>query len=195
MIAELAPAVLMNAYARGIFPMADDDLEIMWFCPDPRAVIKLDRFRTSSTLSQLYRQGRFEITIDREFEAVMRHCAHRPDGTWISQEIIDAYTRLHELGTAHSVEAWQGGNLAGGLYGVAVGGVFCGESMFHRVRDASKVALVYLVERMIAGGFVLLDIQFMTDHLKQFGAELIPQGEYLNCLSAALELRCRFADQ
>ena len=124
----------------------------------------------------------------------MRECARRPEGTWISDEIVRAYGRLHELGLAHSVEAYRHGELAGGLYGVAVGGVFCGESMFHRQRDASKVALVYLLDRMAERGFCLLDVQFMTEHLKQFGAEEIPQSDYLQRLGAALKLTCRFAD-
>lgn len=191
---SLEPASLMTAYANGIFPMADQDGSIQWFSPDPRAVVEPGKFHASKTLRQLCRQGRFEICVDRDFEAVMRACARRPEGTWISDEIVRAYGRLHELGLAHSVEAYRHGELAGGLYGVAVGGVFCGESMFHRQRDASKVALVYLLDRMGERGFCLLDVQFMTEHLKQFGAEEIPQSDYLQRLSEALKLTCRFAD-
>lgn len=192
---SLEPASLMTAYANGIFPMAEEDGSIQWYCPDPRAVVELGRFHVSKTLRQLCRQGRFEIYVDRAFETVMRECAQRSEGTWISDEIVEAYCRLHELGLAHSVEAYRQGELAGGLYGVAVGGVFCGESMFHRQRDASKVALVYLLDRMVERGFRLLDIQFMTDHLKQFGAEEITQHEYLNRLQAALNCECRFGGE
>ena len=190
----LTPEILTSAYANGIFPMADDDGEILWFCPDPRAVIELDRFHVSKTLRQLYNQRRFDLTVDRDFARVIRSCAERPEGTWISEDMIEAYTRLHELGMVHSIEAWRGGELAGGLYGLALGGVFCGESMFHRQRDASKVALVYLVERMTERSFCLLDVQFMTDHLKRFGAKLISRGEYLRRLHEAVDQPCRLAD-
>ncbi len=190
----LDPAALMTAYANGIFPMAEDDGTIMWFSPDPRAVIDLDDFHASGTLRQLCRQERFEVCLDRDFVTVMRECARRPEGTWISEQIIEAYCRLHALGYAHSIEAYHQGELAGGLYGVAVGGVFCGESMFHRQRDASKVALVYLVDRLAERGFCLLDIQFMTEHLKQFGAQEIPQSDYLQRLGEALKLTCRLRD-
>ena len=191
---QLAPEVLLAAYSRGIFPMADEAGEIMWFCPDPRAIIELDGLRASKTLRQLYRQGRFRLTVNQEFAAVMAACADRPEGTWISQDFLEAYGRLHELGFAHSVEAWREGELAGGLYGVTVGAVFCGESMFHRQRDASKVALVYLVERMTERGFRLLDVQFMTDHMARMGAIEIPRDEYLRRLADAVEQPCKFAD-
>ena len=190
----LAPDIVTTAYANGIFPMADDDGEILWFCPDPRAVIELDRFHVPKTLRQLYKQRRFQVTVDGDFARVIRECAERPEGTWISDDIIEAYTRLHEMGRAHSVEAWRGGELAGGLYGVEVGGVFCGESMFHRERDASKVALVCLVERMVERGFCLLDVQFMTDHLQRLGAELISRDEYLRRLHEAIDRPCRLTD-
>ncbi len=187
----LTPDILLAAYANAVFPMADESGEIRWFCPDPRAVIELNELHVSKTLGQLHRQNRFELTIDRDFPAVIRACARRKEGTWISPDIIEAYIRLHELGRAHSVEAWQEGRLAGGLYGVRVGGVFCGESMFHLQRDASKVALVHLVERLIQGGFVLLDVQFMTEHLERLGARLIPRDEYLRRLREAAGLSCR----
>jgi len=183
----LTPDVLVAAYASGIFPM-DVDGEICWFSPDPRAIIPLEGFHASKTLMQTYRQGRFEIRIDTAFKPVIRGCADRGDGTWISEEIVGAYVQLHREGLAHSVEAWRGGELAGGLYGVALGGAFFGESMFSRQRDASKVALVALVERLRAGGFVLLDIQFMTGHLARFGAVEIPRADYLRRLEAALEV-------
>jgi leucyl/phenylalanyl-tRNA--protein transferase len=191
---QLQPQVLLAAYSRGIFPMADEEDQVMWFCPDPRAIIELDGLRTSKTLRQLYRQGRFELTVNREFAAVMAASADRPEGTWISHDFLEAYARLHELGYAHSVEAWQAGELAGGLYGVTVGGVFCGESMFHRQRDASKVALVYLVERMVERGFEMLDVQFMTHHLARMGAIEIPRQQYLRRLARAIDKPCTFAD-
>ena len=191
---HLLPQILLTAYSRGIFPMASDEGEVMWFCPDPRVILELDRFHVPGTLGQLYRQGRFRLTVNRSFHAVITACAERPEGTWISPAFVEAYDKLHELGHAHSVEAWQGGDLAGGLYGVALGGVFCGESMFHWQRDASKVALVYLVERMIERGFGLLDVQFMTEHLARFGAVEIPREQYLQRLTEAIALPCRFAD-
>ncbi len=187
----LTPQVLVSAYANGIFPM-DVDGEIQWFSPDPRAIIPLEVFHASKTLMQTCRQGRFEIRIDSSFEQVMRGCADRPEGTWISDEIIEAYCRLHQLGLAHSVEAWHESELVGGLYGVALSGVFFGESMFSRRRDASKVALVSLVERLQTHGFTLLDIQFMTKHLAQFGAIEIPRAEYLQRLEAALQVNTSF---
>jgi leucyl/phenylalanyl-tRNA--protein transferase len=189
---HLLPEILLNAYSRGIFPMADDDGEVLWFCPDPRTIIELDGFHVPKTLGQLYRQDRFELTVNRGFHAVITECADRPEGTWISPDFVEVYGRLHEMGYAHSVEAWLGGELAGGLYGVTVGGAFCGESMFHQRRDASKVALVYLVERLVERGFQLLDVQFMTPHLARFGAVEIPREQYLQRLAEAIELPCRF---
>jgi leucyl/phenylalanyl-tRNA--protein transferase len=201
----LTPQVLVAAYVNGIFPM-DVEGQIQWFSPDPRAVIPLDGFHASKTCMQTWRSGRFEIRIDTAFEEVMRGCADRQDGTWISEEIVRAYCRLHELGLAHSVESWRApdrlagvgqgraGELAGGLYGVAIGGAFFGESMFSRQRDASKVALVALVERMRRRGFALLDIQFMTPHLQRFGAVEIPRDEYLERLKDALKVETTFFD-
>jgi leucyl/phenylalanyl-tRNA--protein transferase len=189
----LTPEVLVTAYANGIFPM-DVDGEVQWFSPDPRAVIELDEFHISRTLHQVVRQQRFEVRVDTCFEAVMRECAQRPEGTWISEELVEAYVRLHRLRLAHSVEAWREGELAGGLYGVALGGAFFGESMYFRQRDASKVALVALVERMRARGFTLLDVQFMTPHLERFGAMEIPRETYLERLEQALRIETRFAD-
>ena len=188
------PAVLVRAYRQGIFPMALDDGEIGWFSPNPRGIIPLDEFRMSGRLARVVRQGKFEIAIDRGFEPVMRACAERrgEDGTWISEEIIESYVTLHRLGLAHSVEAWLGGELAGGLYGVHLGGAFFGESMFHRVTDASKVALAALVDRMTRRGFELLDVQWVTPHLAQFGAVAIPRREYLARLARALARECEF---
>jgi leucyl/phenylalanyl-tRNA---protein transferase len=189
----LTPRVLVAAYVNGIFPM-DVEGTIEWFSPDPRAIIPLESFHASNTLLQTCRGGRFEIRVDTAFEQVIRGCADRPDGTWISSEITKAYCRLHKLGLAHSVEAWRQGELAGGLYGVALGGAFFGESMFHRRRDASKVALVTLVERMRSRGFSLLDIQFLTPHLQRFGAIEIPREGYLERLEAALKVKTGFVD-
>ena len=189
----LTPDILVAAYANGIFPM-DVDGTIQWFSPDPRAIIELETFHASRNLRQLYRSGRFEIRIDTRFGEVIRACADREDGTWISNEIIQAYTKLHELGLAHSVESWQAGELAGGLYGVALRGAFFGESMFYRQTDASKVALLALVERMRDRGFALLDVQFPTPHLERFGAVEIPRAQYLERLKAALEIDTRLAD-
>lgn len=189
----LTPDLLVSAYAQGIFPMAVEGA-IQWFCPDPRAIIELAEFRVSRNLAQRVRSGRFEVRIDTQFEEVMRACADRAEGTWISDEIVQAYCELHRLGLAHSVESWRGEELAGGLYGVALGGAFFGESMFHRQTDASKVALVALVERMRARGYALLDIQFMTPHLEQFGACEIPRSVYLRRLRKALQIETTFVD-
>lgn len=191
---ELDPATLIAAYAQGIFPMADDDGEIMWFSPDPRAILPLDAWHVPKSLGQIFRSGKFTVVVDQDFAAVIAACADRPEGTWISADIVGAYTRLHELGFAHSVEARLGGELVGGLYGVALGGAFFGESMFYRVTDASKVALVFLVERMKERGFSLLDVQFTTGHLERFGVVEIPRDEYLRRLEFALSQSCVIAD-
>jgi len=191
---ELRPDILVWAYARGIFPMADEHGRIRWYSPDPRGIIELNRFHVPRTLRQRYRQRRFELAVNSAFREVIEACADRTEGTWISREMIEAYTRLHELGLAHSVETYRGGRLVGGLYGVAMGAAFFGESMFHRVPDASKVALVYLVERLREREFVLLDVQFVTEHLARFGAVEIARSEYLKRLRAALALPRRFAD-
>ncbi|MBN1491460.1 MAG: leucyl/phenylalanyl-tRNA--protein transferase [Phycisphaerae bacterium] len=189
----LTTSTLIAAYQQGIFPM-DVDGELHWFSPDPRAILPVDGFRVSRTLRQRCRQGTYKIRIDERFTEVMRACADRSEGTWISDAIVDAYTKLHTLGLAHSVEAYDADGLAGGLYGVTLGGAFFGESMFHRRRDASKVALVALVERMRERGYRLLDVQFTTPHLEQFGVIEIPRAEYLDRLAKATGTRCRFAD-
>jgi len=185
---------LINAYASGVFPMSDDEGRISWYAPDPRAVIDLDEFHVPRTLRSVCRRNRFEVAVNRDFGAVIRRCAAREEGTWISEDIEEAYNRLHDQGLAHSVESYLGDELAGGLYGVALGGAFFGESMFHGVRDASKVALVFLVERLRERGYKLLDVQFLTEHLARFGAKEIPRNEYLVKLKAALKVACRFAD-
>jgi leucyl/phenylalanyl-tRNA--protein transferase len=171
--------------------------DIRWFSPDPRGIIPLDTFHTSRRLARLVRRGAFRIEINRNFAEVMRACAlaeRDPEdaGTWIDAEIVESYCALHAAGRAHSVEAWQDGKLAGGLYGVALGGAFFGESMFHHVTDASKIALVALVERLRERGFTLLDTQWTTEHLEQFGALEIPRAQYLTLLSRALARDCAF---
>lgn len=192
--------LLVSAYASGWFPMAVDQGDIRWYSPDPRGIIPLERFHVPSRLARLIRSGRFRVEIDTAFEAVMRACAeierdYEEGGTWINEEILESYAALHAAGLAHSVEVWQGGALAGGLYGVALGGAFFGESMFHRVTDASKVALAALVERLRARGFLLLDVQWVTEHLKQFGAIEIPRRQYLRRLEAALNADCEFGER
>ena len=189
----LSVDLLVSAYASGWFPMAVGEGDIRWFSPDPRGIIPLDAFHTPDRLARAVRRGTFRIEINRDFAAVIRACAlaeRDPEdaGTWIDREIVESYCALHEAGYAHSIEAWQDGQLAGGLYGVALGGAFFGESMFHRVRDASKVALVALVERLRERGFTLLDTQWTTDHLAQFGATEIPRARYLRMLADAVEL-------
>jgi leucyl/phenylalanyl-tRNA--protein transferase len=174
--------------------MADEgSREILWFRPDPRAIIPLDGFHVSRSLKRRLRLGGFEIRIDTDFEGVMRACGDRPEGTWISEEFIEVYAALHRAGKAHSVEAWREGRLAGGCYGVALGGAFMAESMFHRETDASKVALAGLVSRLRDRRFTLLDVQYVTPHLASLGAVEISRREYERRLSEALKLDCRFA--
>lgn len=175
--------------------MADEDGTIYWYDPDPRAIIPLNTFHVPRSLARTIKQGKFEIRVDSAFQAVMEACAEPTPGrevTWISAKIIEAYCELHALGFAHSIETWIEGKLVGGLYGVALGGLFAGESMFSRARDSSKVAMVYLVERLRRGGFVLLDTQFMTDHLRRFGTVEIPREEYQARLAHALTIWARF---
>ncbi len=186
---ELTPELLLYAYRHGLFPMADpyEGDTVYWFAPDPRAILPLDAFHVPRSLAKRVRQERFEVTTDRDFEGVMRGCADRP-ATWISEEIIQAYVALHERGYAHSVECRREGRLVGGIYGVALGGAFFGESMFHRARDASKVALVHLVRRLRHGGYGLFDVQFATPHLRRFGLVEIPRAAYERRLAYALTL-------
>ncbi len=185
--------LLVSAYSSGWFPMAVEPGEIRWYSPDPRGIIPLEGFHASRRLSRLVRQGRFAVRVDTDFPAVIRACAARQDeeGTWIDEEILESYCALHERGLAHSIETWQDDELVGGLYGVALGGAFFGESMFHNATDASKVALVALVERLRERGYVLLDTQWLTDHLAQFGAVEIPRRRYLRLLDAALKAEPR----
>lgn len=184
--------ILLRAYSIGLFPMADsaDDPEIFWVEPDLRGIIPLDTFHVSKSLSKAMRKAPFEIRFDTAFAAVMDGCAeavgNRPS-TWINSTIRALYTELHGLGHAHSVEAWEDGELVGGLYGVSLGAAFFGESMFSRRTNASKICLVHLVERLRAQGFRLLDTQFTTDHLKTFGAIDVPKADYLVMLQAVVE--------
>jgi leucyl/phenylalanyl-tRNA---protein transferase len=191
---DLSPQCLLSAYVSAIFPMADDDGTLHWLSPDPRAIIELDDFQTTRSLRATIRRGVYEVCINRAFDAVIDACADRPSGTWISPEIRDAYVRLHELGFAHSVEAWRDDRLVGGLYGVAIGGAYFGESMFHHETDASKVTLVALVERMKQRGLSLLDVQFVTDHLARFGAVEISRADYVRRLHQAVQTPCVFDD-
>lgn len=183
--------LLIHAYRQAVFPMAMDDGEIAWFSPDPRAIIPLDTFHVPHGLQRTLRKEPFEIRIDTAFEQVMRGCAER-DETWINAEILESYLQLHQLGFAHSVESWKDGELVGGLYGVALGGAFFGESMFHRATDASKVALHALVMRLRDRGYTLLDTQWITPHLKIFGALEIPRAVYRQLLKASLSRTCSF---
>ena len=188
---------LLSCYARGVFPMADarEDDNLFLIDPERRGVLPLNGFHVSHRIARTIRREPFEIRIDTDFRRVVQLCAEAGPGrleTWINHPIEDLYVELNALGHAHSVECWQGDNLVGGLYGVALGGAFFGESMFSRVRDASKVALAHLVARLIAGGFQLLDAQFMTDHLAQFGAGEISRAEYHRRLAAALTVGAAF---
>ena len=191
--------VLVSAYASGWFPMAVEAGEIRWYSPDPRGIIPLDAFHVPARLARVVRAGKFRVEIDRDFDAVIRACAvaDRADdepGTWIDDEIIDSYCMLHRAGLAHSVEAWQQDRLVGGLYGVALGGAFFGESMFHRVTDASKVALVALIDRLRDRGYRLLDIQWVTPHLEQFAAIEVPRRTYLKMLEDAIAIDAEFSE-
>jgi leucyl/phenylalanyl-tRNA---protein transferase len=191
----LDPALIIHAYRQGVFPMAMDDGEIGWFSPDPRGIIPLETFHVPSRLARTLRHSDFEVRLDHDFGAVVRECAaDRDEGTWISDEILEGYSALHLEGLAHSVEIWQNQRLVGGLYGVHLGGAFFGESMFHRVTDASKAALVALVGRLKSRGFLLLDTQWVTPHLLQFGAKEISRRAYLARLKRALAKDCRFGE-
>ena len=188
-------ATLLSRYRTGYFPMAVEG-RIGWFSPERRGVIPLDRFQVPRRLARVLRQGRFESTVNRSFRDVITACASREDmrGNWIDEDILESYCALHDAGHAHSVEVWDEHRLVGGLYGVNLCGAFFGESMFHRVRDASKVALCVLVERLSARGFSLLDLQWMTPHLQQFGAVEISRTCYLTQLADSMELDCVFHD-
>jgi leucyl/phenylalanyl-tRNA--protein transferase len=192
---------LLEAYRRGIFPwpLVDGNLEVLaWWSPDPRAIIELDQLHVSRRLRRRIRSEQFRVTCDTRFTEVVAGCAapRKEDaGTWITPALADAYQRIHELGYAHSVEVWQAQRLVGGVYGVALGGFFAGESMFHRLRDASKVALVYLVEHLRARGYQLFDIQQWTPHTGSLGAIEIPRREYIRRLEHALALPVSFGQR
>ncbi len=193
---EITPELLLNAYCNGVFPMgrSHDDPELVWLCPDPRAIFPLDGFHISRSLRKTLRSGKFTVTVDTVFRTVMECCASpQPeredrDDTWITPQILDLYTALHDMGNAHSVECWHDGQLVGGLYGVHLGGAFFGESMFSFMTDASKVALMHLGARLRAGNFFLLDTQFITNHLESLGAIEIPRNQYFRHLEKALPL-------
>jgi leucyl/phenylalanyl-tRNA--protein transferase len=193
---RLTPDVLIAAYCQGVFPMPDEYGRIGFYDPNPRAIIPLESFHVPRRLARTVRNGGWEIRYDSAFRVVMEGCAEPKPGrerSWIDAEMLAAYTRLHELGFAHSVEVWRDGELVGGLYGVAIRGLFAGESMFSQARDASKVALVHLVERLRRGGFVLLDSQYIVgDHMLQFGTIEIPRSEYKRRLAYALTVDARF---
>ena len=193
---DLTPDLLLYAYSHGIFPMGHDDGEIHWYDPDPRAIIPLDHnFHVPRSLARRIRQGDFTVRVDSAFRQVITRCAEptpERDRTWITPPIIDIYCELHRLGYAHSVETWIDGELVGGLYGVAVNGLFAGESMFSRATDSSKIALIYLVERLRAGGFALLDTQFITEHLRRFGTIEITRAEYQRRLATAMMTHAAF---
>jgi len=190
---DLHPERLLAAYRQGIFPWSVKP--ITWWSPDPRGVIELDQFHVSKSLGKVMRKGVFELTVDRAFEEVMEACAapgpNRSD-TWITREFVEAYSQLHEQGHAHSIECWLKGKLVGGIYGVVVGGLFAGESMFHRVSNASKVALCHLVGHLRARGFVLFDVQMVSAATKPLGAKAISRQEYLTRLAGAVSRNCTF---
>lgn len=190
---DLRAERLLAAYRHGIFPWTVDP--ITWWSPDPRGIFELDQFHISDSLARVIRRQTFEVTIDRAFREVMQGCAApgpKRRSTWIASAFIEAYTQLHQLGHAHSVECWMEGNLAGGIYGVAIGGLFAGESMFHRADNASKVALAHLVAQLRKRQFRLFDIQMVTTATRSFGAKEVPRREYLCRLADAVSRECRF---
>ena len=192
---DLSVPRLLLAYRSGVFPWTVRP--VTWWSPDPRGIFELDSFHVSRSLARELREGRFQFSINRAFRQVMEGCAAPAPGrrgTWITPEFLEAYTELHRLGHAHSLECWQDERLAGGIYGVAIGGFFAGESMFHRVSNASKVALYRLIEQLRQRGFVLFDIQMLTPITAQLGGSAIPRGDYLKRLAGAVERPCAFRD-
>jgi leucyl/phenylalanyl-tRNA--protein transferase len=187
--------LLLSAYSQGIFPMSDETGEINWYCPDPRAVIPIDNYRPSKSLRPILNKGQFEIRVNEQFEQVMRFCAQprsSDDGVWISEEMIQVYTEFHKLGFAHSVEAYQNDLLVGGLYGVHLGAVFFGESMFSKVSNASKVAFHHLILILKQNHFELLDSQFINDNVIRYGAIEISRNTFLKQLESAISQPCKF---
>jgi len=194
---KITPQVLLKAYACGLFPMAEsaDDPTLYWIEPDQRGVIPLDTFHVPRSLSKIIRKGVFDVRVDTDFDGVISGCAELTSErreTWINQPIRELYGELFHMGFCHTVECWKDGALMGGLYGIHIGGAFFGESMFSRIPDASKVALVHLRNRLKAGGFTLLDTQFVTDHLRKFGAHEVPRAEYNELLQDALQVDSDF---
>lgn len=194
---KITPQVLLKAYACGLFPMAEsaDDPTLYWIEPDQRGVIPLDTFHVPRSLSKIIRKGVFEVRVDTDFDGVISGCAELTSDrreTWINQPIRELYGELFHMGFCHTVECWKDGALMGGLYGIHIGGAFFGESMFSRIPDASKVALVHLRDRLKAGGFTLLDTQFVTDHLRKFGAHEVPRADYNELLQDALQIDSDF---
>ena len=190
---DLSVPRLLLAYRSGIFPWTADP--VTWWSPNPRGIFELDRFHVSRSLARVIGKGVFRITIDRAFREVMEGCAEPAPGrssTWITEEFLEGYTRLHEQGHAHSLECWQGNRLVGGIYGVSIGGFFAGESMFHRVSDASKVALFHLHEHLRRQGFTLFDVQMLTPITARLGGVTISREEYLKRLAKAVEKECGF---
>jgi leucyl/phenylalanyl-tRNA--protein transferase len=191
---DLTPERLLFAYEHGVFPWYDEGLPPMWWCPNPRAVMDAQHLHVSRSLRRVMRSGRFNLSFDRAFQRVMLECGReRESGTWILPEMVDAYTALHVLGHAHSVEVWSDERLVGGLYGVQRGALFAAESMFHRERDASKVALASAIERLFTEGITLFDVQFLTPHLESLGAYEISRSEYLARAATAVSTPTRFA--
>ena len=192
---NLSPKRLLSAYRQGIFPWYSENQPILWWSLDPRGIIPLDDFHVGATLIKVLKRKIFEIKINTAFEDVMRACAVRSDGSesgWITEEMISAYTELHRLGNAHSIESWRNGKLVGGVYGIAIGGLFAAESMFYLESNASKIALTALVERMKEMGFTLFDCQMVTNVTKRMGAIEISREEYLKQLNKALLQNCKF---
>ena len=188
---DFSAGMVLSGYLQGVFPMAESDGTIYWYAPDPRCIIPLETYKPARSLRPVFNRRTFEIRINTAFEAVMRQCAmprSRDDGVWISEDIIEVYVQLHRLGYAHSVETWHEGELAGGLYGVSLGKVFFGESMFHRVPNASKVAFHHLVERLREREYGLLDTQFMNDNVQRFGATEIPKQDFMALLKKNVSL-------
>ena len=191
---SLVPELVLDAYRHGVFPFYDEAQPVLWWCPDPRAVIPLETFHVSRRLARTLRDPVWDVRVDTCFEEVMRGCdERREDGTWIHEDMVRCYRALRASGDAHSVEVFRDNELVGGIYGVSAGGLFAAESKFHRARDASKVALVHLVRRLCARGYAILDVQFHTPHLEQFGLVEIPRAEYLRRVRAAVERDVSFA--
>jgi len=190
---DLEPDSLLGAYRRGIFPWFNDDDPYLWWSPEPRSIFEFETLHFSKRLRRIIRQEKFKVTINQAFADVMQRCSLRDEGTWITPDMYHAYCQLHALGHAHSVETWSEGQLVGGVYGVAVGGLFAAESMFHTVNDAGMVALAVLTDRLQVRGFTLFDTQMATDHTRKLGAVDIPRTEYLLRLDQALSIAADFA--